>query len=189
MNVDWLDSWNETFVGSPKQEKRPSIDTKQTTCQVCGKSFLHTGTDHDQQHMIEIVPHLYLGGKWNACNMDELVYFNIVHIVNATYDVENFFHDAFTYKKLQWDDSESQDILENVSAITAEIHSHVSNKKNVLCHCYFGRSRSVSVIIAYLMQYHSMTYDESLKTIRSKKENASPNLGFESQLRKIENIH
>ena len=43
------------------------------------------------------------------------------------------------------------------------VHKSRDEEKGVVfVHCAMGRSRSVSVIVMYLMTYHSMSYDESL---------------------------
>lgn len=55
-------------------------------------------------------------------------------------------------------------------------------KANVLVHCVQGRSRSASVISAYLMATRGMSVNESLDFIKTKRDDATPNGGFISQL-------
>lgn len=117
--------------------------------------------------------------------MMELYHFKISSIVNATYEVGNFFHDSFQYKKLHWDDVGDQNILENLDSTVDSIHKSLTENKNVLVHCYLGRSRSVSIIIAYLCKYKNMTVDEALKFIQGLRPQARPNSGFMNQLNKF----
>jgi len=52
-----------------------------------------------------------------------------------------------------------------------------------LVHCFAGHSRSASFVIAYLMKYYEMTYDDALEFVQKKRETVSPNDGFVTQLR------
>ena len=45
-----------------------------------------------------------------------------------------------------------------------------------------GKSRSVSVIIAYLKKYYNKTVNEALQFIKEKRPMANPNIGFIKQL-------
>lgn len=60
----------------------------------------------------------------------------------------------------------------------------------ILVHCNAGISRSSAVIIAYLIKYHSMGYQQALSQVRKNRPSARPNAGFEAQLLKLEkNCH
>ena len=52
----------------------------------------------------------------------------------------------------------------------------------VLVHCVQGVSRSVSVVIAYLIFKEKMNYDEAYEFVKSHRGIASPNIGFVIQL-------
>ncbi|CAL5337737.1 unnamed protein product [Camellia sinensis] len=56
----------------------------------------------------------------------------------------------------------------------------------VLVHCFVGRSRSVTIVVAYLMKKHNMSASEALDLVRSKRPMASPNSGFMLQLQNYE---
>ncbi|AYV82778.1 MAG: hypothetical protein Hyperionvirus2_146 [Hyperionvirus sp.] len=152
-------------------------------CKICSCVVYDNLANHESNHMIEILPHLYLGAIWNAHNMNELTYFNINKIINVGYEIYNKFHDAFQYKKFFWDDIEEFDISIDLDSVAQIIHEAVNSKKNVLVHCYMGRSRSPSAIIAYLIKHKGLTVDEALKLIQSKKSDVQPNKGFIQQLR------
>ena len=71
----------------------------------------------------------------------------------------------------------------------------IDEKKNnniqriCLVHCAKGASRSVSIVMAYLMSRHSdrfKSFDEALSHIRTVRPQASPNIGFALELRKFE---
>nr|XP_028951475.1 dual specificity protein phosphatase 1-like [Malus domestica] len=56
----------------------------------------------------------------------------------------------------------------------------------VLVHCFVGRSRSVTIIVAYLMKKHGMSISQALEHVKSRRPQASPNAGFISQLQSLE---
>ncbi|XP_043696799.1 dual specificity protein phosphatase 1-like isoform X2 [Telopea speciosissima] len=56
----------------------------------------------------------------------------------------------------------------------------------VLVHCFVGRSRSVTVVVAYLMKKYHMSLSQALELVRSKRPQAAPNSGFMLQLQNFE---
>merc|ERR1719229_841725 len=56
----------------------------------------------------------------------------------------------------------------------------------VLVHCQQGVSRSVSMVLSYLMKYYRMTFDEALALAKAARKQACPNDGFEAQLRELD---
>jgi protein-tyrosine phosphatase len=53
----------------------------------------------------------------------------------------------------------------------------------ILVHCGAGVSRSVSLVVAYIIQKLSHPFSEAFKIIKEKRTIAKPNPGFERQLR------
>jgi len=56
----------------------------------------------------------------------------------------------------------------------------------VLVHCQVGKSRSVSIAIAYCILYLGKTFDQAFKHIKNMRKIANPNYGFVNQLREME---
>ena len=52
--------------------------------------------------------------------------------------------------------------------------------------CIFGRSRSASIVAAYLIKYKNMTTEEVLSFIKSKRTQVSPNQSYIRQLKEFE---
>ena len=61
----------------------------------------------------------------------------------------------------------------------------VKSADKVLVHCSAGISRSVTIVIAYLVREKNMDVDEALDFIQTKRPRANPNNGFMSQLYKL----
>jgi protein-tyrosine phosphatase len=57
---------------------------------------------------------------------------------------------------------------------------------NVVVHCAAGISRSVALLISYIMKKHGYGFNTSFKMIKSIRINASPNNGFQNQLKAYE---
>lgn len=56
------------------------------------------------------------------------------------------------------------------------------SKGSVLVHCVCGVSRSTTLCCAYLMKHHSMTVEQALVQLRSRRHIIQPNNGFLRQL-------
>jgi protein-tyrosine phosphatase len=78
---------------------------------------------------------------------------------------------------------------------TENIQPHVSklcdlmkeSKKQTLVHCLRGTSRSVSVVIGYIMKIENITYKEAVAVVLESREKrlVKPNKGFIRQLKKL----
>jgi protein-tyrosine phosphatase len=89
-------------------------------------------------------------------------------------------------------DSDLLSILPNaLTAIDEALNIDSNNGLQQIClvHCAKGASRSVSVVIAYLISRHANrfnTFDEALRHVRLMRPKATPNIGFALALRKYE---
>lgn len=66
------------------------------------------------------------------------------------------------------------------------IHDEIINSGKVLVHCAAGVSRSVSLILAYLIKYRSMSLPDAFRFVREKRTIVRPNRGFVQQLLEYE---
>merc|ERR1719213_311128 len=57
---------------------------------------------------------------------------------------------------------------------------------NILVHCQQGVSRSVSMVISYLIKYYWYSFDDAKALCLGCRKQANPNEGFEKQLREME---
>lgn len=91
------------------------------------------------------------------------------------------FEKEFKYLRLHFSDDESQD-LEQVLFTGTKFMQEECSKLNVLVHCRQGLSRSVSVVLAWMIRYQGMTLYQALKQVRERHPQAAPNLSFLQQL-------
>lgn len=175
-------------ISIPQLSIKTNINT--VLCPICNRTvckLIYEDMDeHNKQHMREIIPNLFLGSKGNAYNSSEIQYFKINNIVNAAYEIQNKFINTIEYKNFQWNDVEDFNILQDLDIVTEYIHKLLTCKKNVFVHCYAGRSRSASIIIAYLIAFYDKTYEEAYKIVKGIKDDICPNPGFIEQLKIFE---
>ena len=67
-----------------------------------------------------------------------------------------------------------------------KLHRWVSRGHKVIVHCFAGMSRSVSVVIAYFIIHHKMSYVDAFKLVKEKRKQANPHPGFIPLLLHIE---
>uniref|UniRef100_A0ACD5U5I2 Uncharacterized protein n=1 Tax=Avena sativa TaxID=4498 RepID=A0ACD5U5I2_AVESA len=125
---------------------------------------------------------LYLGSVGAALNKDALKSLNITHILVVARSLNPTFPAEFTYKKIEVLDSPDTDLVKHFGECFTFIDEGVCSGGNVLVHCFAGRSRSVTLVLAYLMNKHQMSLQSAMSLVRSKRPQIGPNEGFMSQL-------
>lgn len=56
----------------------------------------------------------------------------------------------------------------------------------MLVHCRAGKSRSASVVIAYMMKMFNMSYENAYFYVKTKRQRTEPNEGFKILLKQYE---
>ncbi|XP_046849214.1 dual specificity protein phosphatase 1B-like [Xenia sp. Carnegie-2017] len=134
---------------------------------------------------------LYLGGYKSSMNKKFIVDNQITHIVNAAKNLASFFGPKYEntvkeivrelkieYLSLCWVDDEDFSIpVTDVMEAISFIHNGLT-KGNVLVHCAQGKSRSSTVVIAYVMASKKLSLNDALKLVQEKRKMAQPNPGF-----------
>lgn len=87
---------------------------------------------------------------------------------------------------LQISDLPDEDLLSRLVEAIDFIDSATNNGGSVLVHCFRGRSRSATVVIAYLMHKHHYKLEKAFFKVKSKREIINPHLGFLAQLKLFE---
>ncbi|XP_066981433.1 dual specificity protein phosphatase 19 [Macrobrachium rosenbergii] len=127
-----------------------------------------------------------LGSQDVAHDLDILTGNKITHILNVATGIHNLFEGWFTYKTKEVLDTPSCRIIDILDECCDFIHNVVVGGGCVLVHCNAGVSRSASVVIAYLMRYYGMNYEEAFKFVKTKRSFIRPNTGFVEQLKEYE---
>jgi protein-tyrosine phosphatase len=166
-------------------------DYKDFKCKCCSKTILMPvdtvqlyilDEHYKRNHMAPVTDSLYLGCFSIASNKHELDYFKITDIINTARELKNVFPKDYNYYNLQLDDTIYQNLFLHLDTISDYINMLIINGCKVYVHCFAGVSRSTSIIIAYLIKYKHMTYDDALNHI-SKLRFVKPNSRFAQDLK------
>uniref|UniRef100_A0AAA9SAD2 Dual specificity phosphatase 22 n=1 Tax=Bos taurus TaxID=9913 RepID=A0AAA9SAD2_BOVIN len=68
------------------------------------------------------------------------------------------------------------------------IHECRLQGEGCLVHCLAGVSRSVTLVVAYIMTVTDFGWEDALHTVRAGRSCANPNLGFQRQLQEFEEL-
>ncbi|KAK1395193.1 Dual specificity protein phosphatase [Heracleum sosnowskyi] len=128
---------------------------------------------------------LYLGSIGAANNKSALRSLNITHILNVASSKPPY-PDEFKYKIVDVQDRHDVSISRYFDDCFSFIDEAKEMGGKVLVHCFAGISRSVTVIVAYLIKKRGLSCLEALKHVKSKRAIASPNPGFLLQLQNFE---
>ena len=132
---------------------------------------------------------LYLGTEWNASDYDNLIRNNITHIINVSYEVDNFFPDSnIKYLNIRVLDNEKADLLKEFDRAFKFINEAREQQTSCLVHCKMGVSRSASICVAYIMKEESLSHDDALRFVKQKRPCVNPNKNFMTQLNTYESI-
>lgn len=135
----------------------------------------------------QIFTGVYLGGRHAAKNKDFFVDHNIKSVINVTTDIPNYHeNDGIIYKKICIADLPTVNLLDLFDDVTNSI-SELLQHGNVLVHCREGRSRSVSMTIAYGMKKLNLSLADSHAALVDKAE-VQVNIGFQQQLMSYERL-
>jgi protein phosphatase slingshot len=117
----------------------------------------------------------------------------VTHIINTAqgstdkYCLHYTHSDDISYMSCYLKDVEGQSIAQEFDRTFAFIEeAHAANGK-VLVHCVQGKSRSTSIVIAYLLRKRGMSLDDALALVKARRPIARPNAGFMKQLKIFEN--
>ncbi|XP_069836952.1 dual specificity phosphatase 29 [Dendropsophus ebraccatus] len=144
-------------------------------------------------HVDEVFPNLYIGDEKTALDRYGLEKSGITHILNAAHGRWNVDTGAEYYRDMdiEYYGVEAADLpsfnLGQFFYPAAEFIHMAMNKSNskVLVHCAMGRSRSASLVLAYLMIYEKMTVVDAVAQVL-KHRCILPNRGFLKQLRELD---
>jgi len=136
--------------------------------------------EFDQKLSVVLPGGLLLGAEQSACDEAKLMAEGVTAIVNCAGIIcANHFPRRFTYLKLNLLDTAREDISSVFYDALDFIDDTISNQHGaVFVHCQHGVSRSSTLVIAYVMWKHQLTYDDALEFVRSCRPTINPNIGF-----------
>ncbi|XP_053306994.1 dual specificity phosphatase 29-like [Spea bombifrons] len=144
-------------------------------------------------HVNEVWPNLYIGDEKTALDRYSLEKNGFTHILNAAHGRWNvdtgaeYYSDiTVEYYGVEAEDLPRFDLSQYFYPAAQFIHTALNNPDSkVLVHCAMGRSRSASLVLAYLMIYKDMTVVDAIAQVL-KHRCILPNRGFLKQLRELD---
>jgi len=123
--------------------------------------------------MTEILPNLWLGSLDDALNINFITENNINCIINCTINKE-FINMEIEYKyRIPIKDDKSLEeqyllfcLLDKIVEI---ITNHYINRDRILIHCFAGKQRSLTCLLAFLITHTKMPVKECLSLIQKKR--------------------
>jgi atypical dual specificity phosphatase len=132
-----------------------------------------------------IVDNIYLGDLSASVKKDDLKKDGITHILSIFNGSYSMWPD-FNYKHIHINDDPWVSIDKYFDSCYEFIDSATNVNGKILIHCIYGVSRSVTIIISYLMKKYEITRQDALNLIKSKKPSINPNKGFILQLENVD---
>ncbi|VDP10157.1 unnamed protein product [Soboliphyme baturini] len=136
--------------------------------------------------MNQILPGLYVGSLFDALCESKLEKYEITHIVSV-HDGARKFSTQRPQLVIKVSDTHNEDMVKLIPVVNDFVHQARCNGGSVLIHCLLGISRSVTLVVAYIMTVTSFGWRHSLNIVRSARHKANPNIGFKKQLQLFEN--
>ncbi len=130
----------------------------------------------------KITDRLYLSDLASACNLEALKENNITHIICVILAVDPIFQNDFEYLNIPARDIDEENLYKYFDQSYKFIEDAIAQGGNVLVHCAYGRSRSASIVIAYIIKKYGMTYEEAYNYVHDIRPIIEPNPGFVKQL-------
>lgn len=124
---------------------------------------------------------LYIGDFLSAINYNLLMNYNITHILVCAFELGCRYPETFTYKHLKITDK-TDTILNDYFDEAHDFIAKGTRRGRVLVHCAEGKSRSVSIVLSYIMKVNKLKYKKAFEIVKKLHPRAEPNSGFKKQL-------
>mmetsp|Transcript_65746 Transcript_65746/g.208088 ORF Transcript_65746/g.208088 Transcript_65746/m.208088 type:complete len:152 (-) Transcript_65746:18-473(-) len=106
----------------------------------------------------------------------------VTHVLNLAKELEHVVPEHVHRKFIGLVDTVEEDISAYFREAVEWVHAAISNQGKVLVHCFEGKSRSVTVVLAYLMMKAGMTLAAGLALVQRAHPIAKPNPAFMAKL-------
>jgi protein-tyrosine phosphatase len=153
---------------------------------------LDFSVDLRERFFSEITRTLYLGARPNQERIQELKGAGVTHVVSCLTEDERsqmaFLQQEFQHLFVGVRDGMHQDIAGTFSEVFEFAAAATADdpKAKLFVHCEVGVSRSATLATALLMKTEGMSFFDALCRVRSKRFQVLPNIGFASQLQRLE---
>ncbi|CAG2100287.1 unnamed protein product [Medioppia subpectinata] len=108
---------------------------------------------------------------------------NGIHcIISATYETPVIAVNGIEFIRIPVEDNVNENIYKYFDEISEKVNQLIASKKKTVIHCWAGKCRSTTILIACLMKCQNMPLTEAYKFVWSKRPFIRINKGFLKQL-------
>ncbi|XP_068959686.1 dual specificity protein phosphatase 22 isoform X2 [Petaurus breviceps papuanus] len=145
--------------------------------------------------MNKILPGLYIGNFKDARDAEQLSKNKVTHILSIHDSARPMLEVPYPWSKdllglkylcIPAADSPSQNLTRHFKESIRFIHECRLRGEGCLVHCLAGVSRSVTLVVAYIMTITDFGWEDALHMVRAGRSCANPNMGFQKQLQEFE---
>lgn len=135
---------------------------------------------------VDLVPRagkLYIGGLYALYQTDVIKAAGITHVLSVI-DYDPLLQEKFHHLKhyhIRAEDDPNEDLLQHFKETNEYIDEGLKDG-GVFIHCAMGKSRSATMVVAYLMWKYGRTWEEALEQLCEGRPVCDPNIGFKEQL-------
>lgn len=128
-----------------------------------------------------IKPHLYLSGA-KPVTAERIKALGITSVINVSRDLPRIKVRNVRYMQIDVEDHPGQNLEPYFEQCNNQIEYDRCSNGKTLVHCLAGISRSVSLVLAYLMKHDGMTLEDAYNFVKMRRPCVGPNIGFWQQL-------
>jgi hypothetical protein len=134
----------------------------------------------------QILDHLFLGDSVLSRDKESLLKLNIGGVINAAAECLNHHVGTFAYKHLPATDRPTENIRLYFEDCFEFIAAMQAQGKGTFVHCAAGKSRSATIVVAYLMKTVRINLKEAWAWVKRARPVVKVNYGFFQQLMAFE---
>jgi len=132
---------------------------------------------------------IWIGGFFTLRARTALKEAGITHVLSVLrFAIDKTILEPYKHMQVELDDVEDENILEHFPETNRFISEALEMGGHVFIHCAMGKSRSATILAAYLMSTRRVSPDEALALIRRTRPMVEPNPAFMEQLKLYENM-
>lgn len=126
---------------------------------------------------------LYIGGLGALFQTEIVERAGITHVLSIIdYEIDARQLNSMKHMHIQAEDIPSENLLEYFEKTNVFIEEALRNQGGVFVHCAMGKSRSATIVCAYLMWKYGLSPLQALGQVCEGRPVCQPNIGFMEQL-------
>ena len=145
---------------------------------VSGRTFIENNyfnlSSNDDFNLV--YPNIYIGNYSTTTNLELLKSLGITHIISVIPSFNPPFEDKFKYLHISAYDDDTQDMKPHFDTTNEFIKECILQGGKVLIHCMVGRSRSVTIFIAFLIFIIRGNLNQCIVKIEDERININENM-------------